>query len=210
MLSIETKMSSPLHFNPNLPLFWALDFNFNLMCSVIGREGERVYILAELLLPDSSTWQACEAFFEKLSEWKSRVAFFPQVRVYGDATGKGPHTAASRTDWESVREFFNRHPCKLEFRVPSSKPPVKDRVNCVNARLLNQAGERRIRIDPRCTQLVKDLDRVHWKTDTHGNMLPELDKSDPQRSHLSDALGYMIAYEFGMRGKFGEMPGLVQ
>ena len=28
--------------------------------------------------------------------------------------------------------------------------------------------------------------------------------------HASDALGYMIAYEFGMRGKFGEMPDLAR
>jgi len=51
------------------------------------------------------------------------------------------------------------------------------------------------------------LERVHWKSDANGNTLTEIDKSDPQRSHVSDALGYMIAYEFGMRGKAGEMPG---
>ena len=201
----------PLRFNPRLPLFWSLDFNIDPMCSVIGqREGDRVYILAELVLPDSNTWRACEAFFERLAAWKSYVAFFPQVKVYGDATGNGRHTNASRTDWELIREFFSRHPYKLDYRVPSSNPPVKDRVNCTNAMLRNQAGVRRIRIDPGCTQLIKDLERVHWRTDAHGNMLPDVDKSDPQRSHVSDALGYMIAYEFGMRGKFGEMPGLVQ
>jgi hypothetical protein len=36
-------------------------------------------------------------------------------------------------------------------------------------------------------------------------MLPDLDKTDPERTHVSDALGYMIAYEFGMRGTFGEI-----
>jgi len=29
------------------------------------------------------------------------------------------------------------------------------------------------------------------------------------RDHFSDALGYMIAREFGMRGQFGEMPGMI-
>jgi len=28
-----------------------------------------------------------------------------------------------------------------------------------------------------------------------------------KRTHLSDALGYMIAQEFGMHGRYGEMPG---
>jgi hypothetical protein len=46
---------------------------------------------------------------------------------------------------------------------------------------------------------------VHWKSDGSGNTLRDIDKSDPARSHVSDALGYMIGYEFSMRGKAGEM-----
>ena len=83
---------------------------------------------------------------------------------------------------------------------------MKDRTNCVNAMLRNQAGERRLLIDPKCKQLILDLERVRWKNDTQGNTLAELDKSDPERTHVSDALGYVIAHDFGMRGKFGEMP----
>ena len=49
-----------------------------------------------------------------------------------------------------------------------------------------------------CRQLLKDFERVHWKTDPSGNMLKDIDKSDPARTHVSDALGYMIAKEFAM------------
>jgi phage terminase large subunit len=73
--------------------------------------------------------------------------------------------------------------------------------------LYNQAGERRLVVDPSCKELITDFERVHWKTDAKGNMSPDIDKSDPQRTHLSDALGYMIAQEFGMHGRYGEMPG---
>jgi hypothetical protein len=79
-------------------------------------------------------------------------------------------------------------------------------VNCVNARLRNHAGEHRLIVDPKCKHLILDFERVHWKSDTHGNTLADIDKSDPDRSHVSDALGYMIAYEFSMRSKAGEMP----
>jgi len=58
--------------------------------------------------------------------------------------------------------------------------------------------------------LIRDFDRVHWKRDPSGNMLADIDKSDPLRSHMSDALGYMIAHDFGMHSKFGEMPGFIQ
>jgi hypothetical protein len=119
----------------------------------------------------------------------------------------GRHASASRTDWQTVDDFFKHQFCKFTRRVLSSNPPVKDRVNCVNAMLRNQAGEPRLLFDPKCKHLILDCERVHWRSDSYGNALTDIDKSDPARSHVSDALGSMIAYEFGMRGKFGEMPG---
>jgi hypothetical protein len=132
--------------------------------------------------------------------------YAPELHIYGDATGSSRKTPASRTDWQIVENFFTHQFCNISRKVSSSNPPVKDRVNCVNAMLCNQAGQRRLQIDPRCKQLIQDLERVHWRSDVNGNTLTEFDKSDPARSHVSDALGYMIAREFGMQGKFGEMP----
>ncbi len=75
-------------------------------------------------------------------------------------------------------------------------------MNCVNTMLHNQAGDRRLRIAPECKELIQDFERVHWKCDSNGNTIADIDKSDPLRSHASDALGYMVAQEFGMRGRF--------
>jgi hypothetical protein len=50
----HTKNVKPSRCKPQLPLFWALDFDVNPMCSVIGqRDGEEVHILEALVLPDS-------------------------------------------------------------------------------------------------------------------------------------------------------------
>jgi hypothetical protein len=40
-----------------------------------------------------------------------------------------------------------------------------------------------------------------------GNTLADLDKSDPKRTHVSDAVGYYVAREFPMRSIRGEMGG---
>jgi hypothetical protein len=80
----------------------------------------------------------------------------------------------------------------------------------MNALLRNTVGENRLTIDPRCQQLILDFERVHWKIDPSGNSLDDLDKSDPARTHVSDALGYMVAREFGMRSKGGSMPGILR
>jgi hypothetical protein len=181
------------------------------MCSVIGqRSGDEVHILDELALPDSNTEAACQAFCERIGPWRYGSPYPIQIFIYGDATGSGRRSAASRTDWQIVENFFAHYHCIFTRRVPSANPPIKDRINWVNGMLRNQAGDRRLAIDPRCKQLILDLGRVHWQADGSGNMLTNIDKSDPMRSHTSDALGYMIAYEFGMRTKAGEMPWFVQ
>jgi hypothetical protein len=183
-------------FNPRLPLFWSLDFNVNPMCSVIGqRDGDWLNILDELFLPDSHTQAACQEFHRRVSPWGRRM----NVNLFGDASGNGRHTSASRTDWQIVREMLTGYGYVVNSRVPSANPPVKDRVNCVNAMLLNQAGERRLMIGPGCKELIKDLEQVTWDAET-------LDKSDGKRSHLSDALGYVVAQDFGMKPKGGYRP----
>ena len=203
----------PINYNPRLPLFWALDFNINPMCSVVGQmDGSNINVFDELVLPDSNTEAACSEFLERAKPW-ARISSVPmQLKIYGDATGGGRKSSASRTDWQIVKEFMARHRdwFSATFDIPSSNPPVKDRVNCVNAKLRNQAGDRQLRVDPRCKQLILDFERVHWKADPDGNMIADIDKSDPERTHTSDALGYMISRKFGMHPKGGFMPGIMQ
>ncbi len=184
-------------FNPRLPLFWSLDFNVNPMCSVIGqRDGNWVQVLEEIFLPDSHTAAACDEFHRRVSRYGRRL----NVNLFGDASGNGRHTSASRTDWQIVREKLTGCGYNVNSRVPSVNPPVKDRVNCVNAMLCNHAGERRLIIDESCRELIKDMEQVTWSGDS-------LDKSDGKRSHLSDALGYVISQEFAMKPQGGYRPG---
>jgi len=196
----------PVQYDRRLPLFWSLDFNINPMCSVIGqRDGEWVHVLDEIALPDSNTLAACKEFLERSKGWIASSQLPIRLDVYGDATGDARRSSASRTDWQLVREFVSRYRDRYQthFQVGSSNPPVRDRLNCMNARLRNQAGFRRLLIDPRCKELIQDLERVHWKTDASGNALNDVDKSDPARTHASDALGYMIARAFPLQADIG-------
>src|ERR1700737_1308881 len=53
----------PLKFNARLPLYWSLDFNVNPMCSLLAqRDGDDLFILDEVVLPDSNSWEMCEEF----------------------------------------------------------------------------------------------------------------------------------------------------
>jgi hypothetical protein len=113
------------------------------------------------------------------------------VYVYGDATGDSRHSSADRTDWHIVQEFFGRltGEYRAHFNIPSQNPSAKGRVNAVNAMVCSHSGQRRLLVDPKCRELIKDFERVCWKSDPHGNLQTDLDKSDPMRTHVSDAMG---------------------
>jgi hypothetical protein len=189
----------PVSFDKLYLLFWSLDFNVNPMCSVIGQiVNGRVFVLDEIVLANAHTAAACDAFLERIKrlELPARVP----LHIYGDATGDNPHSSASKTDWQIVKDALRGAGNRFDvtYRAPRANPAVKDRINCVNAMLRNQAGDHRLFIDPCCRQLIRDFEQVAWKSDANGNWVGDLDKSDAMRTHASDALGYMIEKEFPM------------
>jgi hypothetical protein len=88
----------------------------------------------------------------------------------------------------------------LEFKAPHSNPSVKARVALTNARLRNAHGDVRVIVSPNCKELIKDLEEVCFKANSE-----VIDKEkDSKRTHLSDALGYLLWREFGDETEFGE------
>jgi hypothetical protein len=180
---------------PALPLLWALDFNVDPMCSVVAQVvGETVRVVAEIVLSRATTQQACEEF----------TARFPRhwagMCVYGDASGNHMQTAGT-TDYQVIREFFRRAGHRnVNYKVPPTNPPVRERVGLVNAKLRSASAETHLVIDRKCGELVKDLEQVTYKADS-----TVVDKErDPRRTHLSDALGYLIWQECRPRPPAGE------
>ena len=184
-----------LKVDPKLPLKWALDFNVNPMCSVVAQiEGETVLVLDEIVLPHASTAEACEEF----------AARFPRhpagITVYGDASGSRRQTAGT-SDYRIVQEFFQRTGHKMvAYKVPASNPLVRERVALLNAKLRTAGGEKHLLVDRKCGELIKDLEEVSYKADSN---VIDKDK-DPRRTHLSDALGYLVWQECRPQAPAGE------
>ena len=172
------------------PLLWALDFNFDPMSSVVAqRDGERIRVLDEIVLRKATTAQACEEFERRYQKHAAGVA------VYADATGARQQTSGT-SDVAALREFFRSGAYgNVNFRIPTANPPVRERVLLMNAKLAAADGTRSLTVSSRCTELLKDLEQVKYK---EGSQV--IDKeSDPRRTHLSDALGYLIWQEFHVR-----------
>ncbi len=178
-----------------VPLFWALDFNVDPMSSIVAqKKGEEVRVLDEIVLSRASTSEACEEFHTRYPNHQGEIV------IYGDASGQRLQTAGT-TDYQIIREYFRRTAySNMKFRVPASNPSVRERVALVNSRLFSASEEVQLVIDPRCKGLIADFEEITFKPDSS-----VIDKErDPKRTHLSDALGYLIWQECRPRASFGE------
>ena len=185
----------PMEANPGLPLRWALDFNVDPMSSLIVQisSGE-VRVLDEIVIRSATTVEACEAFLKRYP------AHPGGVMIYGDASGSHQQTTGA-TDYDMVREYFSvNSSATVSYRVPKSNPPVRDRTNLTNRQLQSASGKVALLVDPKCKELIKDFEQVNYKSDT-----TVIDKDrDRLRTHLSDALGYLLWQECRPLPSIGE------
>jgi hypothetical protein len=177
------------------PLLWALDFNVDPMSAVVAQVVDGcVRVLDEIVLSRATTMQACEEF---RARYRSHAA---GLKVYADATGSRMQTTGT-SDVATLKDLMGRGEYgSVTFKVPKSNPAVSARVALMNSKLGSAAGERSLVVDARCKELIKDFEQVSYKEGTQ-----VVDKErDAKRTHLSDALGYLVWQEFGSGGRAGE------
>ena len=180
------------------PILWALDFNIDPMSSVIAQVIHgHVRVLDEIVLRNATTMAACEEFLARYPNHNAGV------KVYGDASGNHGQTTGS-SDYDIIRDYFTtRSTMAVKYYVPKSNPSVRDRVNLMNAKLRSASGDVWIVVDAKCKELIKDFEQVAYKADTN-----QIDKDrDRLRTHLSDALGYLVWQEHSKSPKVGERTG---
>jgi hypothetical protein len=167
------------------PLLWALDFNVNPMCSIVAQKhGDRVLVLDEIVLARASTEDACAEFQRRFGDHRAGL------EIYGDASGARMQTGGN-SDYEIITEFLRRNAYLHVFKVPRANPAVRDRITTVNSMMESADRKVKLLIDPRCKELIKDFEQVSYQANT-----TMIDKtSDPKRTHLSDALGYLLWQE---------------
>jgi hypothetical protein len=177
-----------------LPLLWALDFNVDPMCSVVAQvygDG-RVAVLDEIVLSRATTYDACDEFCRRFGSHLGGLV------VYADATGARLQTTG-KSDLVILKEALRNYR-GLDFQIPKSNPVVRERVQLMNAKLKSADGKRLLTMHPRCGELIRDFEQVTYK---EGSGVIDKDR-DPKRTHLSDALGYLVWQKCGDRGTVGE------
>jgi len=165
---------------PGLPLLVGMDFNVNPMCAVVAQKaGEQCHVSAEIVLPNSNTFEMMDELVRRYPAQKGVVHPDPSgaARKTSSAVGQTDHAIIRQAGWQ----------------VYVMKPhQIVDRINAVNAMFHNANGERRLFIDHKCKHLIRGLDGLSFK---EGTKIP--DKS-LGFDHITDALGYLMMGVFPM------------
>lgn len=190
--------STAIEYDPKLDLAFCFDFNVSPGVCCVTQESPKLpsgcpgtAVIGEVYIPSNSNTPAvCRRLIKDWEHHRGRVY------LYGDATGGSSGSAkVMGSDWELIRATLKPvFGDRLYNSVPASNPSERMRVNSVNSRCRTAEGAVRLMINPaKAPRTVKDLEGVRVLEGGAG----EIDKkSDPDLSHISDALGYEIAYKF--------------
>lgn len=154
-----------------------IDFNVAPLSAVIFvLKDNKMYVIDEIELHGSNTDELCNEV----------VTRFPGTKIfaYPDPSGRARKTNSAKTDFHILQNNG------FIVKAPNRHLPVRDRINAVNSKLHNGAGERGIMIHPKCRRLITCLERQIYKPGTN-----QPDK-DGGFDHLNDALGYAVSWLF--------------
>ncbi len=171
--------------SPYLPVIIGLDFNVNPMHWTLGQKrGDDFYWFDEIHIENTNTQECASELIEKIGRHS------PGVIVVGDASGNSRHTSASESDYVIICQALDAAGIRWDNRTPDANPPVKERVNTVNARLRDATGAVHMWLNPKtCPHLKRDFERVSWKAGAE-TILDQ--KTDPTLTHASDSVGYPV------------------
>lgn len=163
----------------DVPVLVGMDFNVNPLTSVIGyKRLNELHIVHEILIPNGNT--------DLMADALKRSYPNRQIQVYPDPSGAARKTSAAAgiTDHSILASYG------FQVLSPRKAPPVKDKLNNMNAMIKSSDGSHRLFVHPRCTSVIRALEGLTY---VPGTNVP--DKSGGL-DHIADALGYLISFEF--------------
>lgn len=152
-----------------------IDFNVATLPAIICRVvGDELWVIDELTMHNATTEQLGKALRER---YQGR-----HLLAYPDPTGGARKTAAADA---TVTDHTLLEKAGIKVYERRSPYAIRDKYQSMNWMICDARGRRRLKIHPQCKDLIRDLKFMVYKEGTD-----QPDKSDPERSHHSDALGY--------------------
>lgn len=176
---------------PGEILYIGMDFNVGKMAAVTHVKRAGLPCAVDEIVGAYDTPDMIRRIKERYWSYEEgRFLSTCQIRIYPDASGDSRRSNnASQTDIALLRE------AGFMVSVNAANPPVKDRINSMNAMFCNALGERRYRVNPdMCPAYVEALEQQAWAKNGEPDKTSGMD-------HVNDAAGYYIVHDYPLQGK---------
>lgn len=145
------------------------------------RNGSEVFVLDEIYLRGGDTPSLAKEIERR---------YGTGIPLVPDAAGGQRHTTGT-SDHAILRE------AGFKLKNRPANPPIKNRINAVNAKIKNALGKRALFVDKACKLLIRDLERCTWEVMQKAGYRGPL-------THPGAALGYAVHLKFPFSsGAFG-------
>lgn len=195
----ELHTKERVHYNPHYPLMLCFDFNRSPGVAVIAQElmyrgrltqvSESITaVIGEVFIErNSTTPSVCRKIIQDWSHHKG------EVLLYGDSTGGAKSTSSTEgSDWDLIDAHLRPVFGERLSNMVTTNPLERVRVNAMNSRLLTADGQVHMLVDPvKCPRLIRDFEATVVKEGGAGEI--DKEKDSKRWSHITDALGYMVA-----------------
>lgn len=178
---------------PHEQLCWAHDQNYTPLSSSISViRDDDMYILDEIVLISAVSKQSALEFVDKYKDHKNK-----NVRIFGDPAGKAGEKHGHASDYTDIMDVLREHGWKFTNEVAKSHPAIKDRQNCVRAKIKTADGKVSLYVNPKTAPWChKGLQTVQLQK---GSTFQE-DQTN-QYQHITTAIGYQIAQLWPIHNK---------
>ncbi len=187
----DRNIDDNIKLRDDLPLHLSVDFNRRPhMHCVIGQYdpvADRLVAYDEIATPGvKDARQAGAAFVD----WVQRHGGWqwPELQLYGDATGQRENIETSESGWEVLRlQIVHAYPDKeVVMCVPLGNPPVADTLEAMHDAMFDVDGVPHYFVHRCCECLIRDFRDMRQGEDKL------IDKAQVLLSHASDAERYRI------------------
>jgi len=162
-------------------IYIGMDFNIDPMSAVVFvRQGDALHAIDEIRLFSSNTKETVEEINSRFP--KSKIWCYPD-----------PASRQRKTSAGGVTDLTILQNAGYVVKAPLSHNAVRDGINAVNARLLNDKRDINLYFDPRCKHTIDCMERYAYKENSS-----QPDK-DSGYDHMADAVRYAVDYMFPIK-----------
>lgn len=188
-------------YDPNRRIYLTCDFNVDPMCWALAHismlNGQRHYeFFDEIVLENTNIINTVKEFAKRYGQHRAGII------ITGDSSGNSrtdgtPDPNQTRYDL-LLKTLSDYGVANFALDAPRANPLIESRIEVWNSFVHNQNGERRIAVDPRCKQIIRNMENLRYipGSSVIWQPTPKQIESDNkqkfERQDMFDAMSYLV------------------